>query len=160
MSDEDNTRLMPSNDLDLNLMLTDSLWGSNLISKDLKDKLTRYYLSKDEKGQPKITMESYWGLLNFYTRDMRLANLSKWDGELQYCRYYIDLANDYLQSGMIKPFLISLSRAVSVMETSQSKDGFFRKISNTLRQEHYNQNLEPPKKGFFGGKKSNEGGLG
>jgi len=86
---------------------------------------------------------------------MRLGNLSSFDNELQTCRYFIDLANDLLNVDMIEPFLIALSRAATILETSQSKSGFLRKAMNTLRQESSHQNLEPPKKKFFGGKQDN-----
>lgn len=160
-------RNLPTSELDLNFMLTNSVWGRPEINKELKDRLMKFYVSRDEagniltdeEGKIKVDKSSLWGLLGFYTRDLRLANLSVWDNELQTCRYMIDLANDYLSENMIEPFIIALSRAVNIMETSQSKGGFLRKQMNTLTQKHINQNLEPPKKGFFGGgKKEGQGG--
>ena len=47
--DEEN-RNLPQNDLDFNLMLTDSVWGKKEIGKELKDKLNKIYLDRDEKG--------------------------------------------------------------------------------------------------------------
>lgn len=166
MSEEQ--RSLPTNELDLSLMLTNGVWGRAEVSGELKERLMKYYSSRDEAGniltdehgRVKVTKASLWGLLGFYTRDMRLANLSIWDGEMRTCRYMIDLANDYLASDMIEPFMISLSRAVNIMETSQSKNGFLRRQMNTLTQKHISQNLEPPKKGFFGGgKKEQNGGV-
>lgn len=147
------SRSLPTSELDLNLMLTNSVWGRTEVSQELKDRLMKHYATLNEHGEEVITKASLWGLLGFYTRDMRLGNLSAATNELQYCRYMIDLAGDYLQVDMIDPFLICLSRAATLLETSQSKGGFLRKTMNTLRQESVNQNLEPPKKGFFGGKK-------
>lgn len=158
MTEEQKIRTVPNSELDLNLMLTDSVWGKQDVSKELKDKLMRYYSEEQSDGSKKITKESLWGLLGFYTRDMRLGNLS--DMELKYCQFYIDLANDLLEEDFIKPFLIALSRAATVLELSQSKNGFLRVKQNTLRQETVHQEIEPPKRGFFGGaKKSNEGGM-
>lgn len=160
MADEyiDN-RSLPTSDLDLNLMLTDSVWGRKEVSQELKDKLNKYYVETAADGQQTFSKSSLWGLLGFFTRDMRLGNLSAFDNELQTCRYHIDLANDMLNVDMIEPFLVSLSRAASILETSQSKSGFLRRMMNTLRQEHVQQQLEPPKKGFFGGnKEQNRGG--
>lgn len=134
-------------------MLTDSVWGRKEVSEELKEKLNKFYLERDEEGNASIRKSSLWGLLGFYTRDMRLGNLSKFDNELYTCRYMIDLANDLLSVDMIEPFLISLSRAATILETSQSKGGFLRGMMNTLRQEHIKQEIEPQKKGFFGGKK-------
>jgi len=157
MSDNDYVRSLPASELDLNLMLTDSVWGKNEVSQELRDRLNRYYREIDEDGNEKIIKSSLWGLLGFFTRDMRLGNLSAFNNELETCRYHIDLANDLLTVEMIEPFLISLSRTANILETSQSKGGFLRKINNTLRQEHYKQEMEPPKKKFFGGKKHEEG---
>jgi len=157
--EEDNVRPMPGSELDLNLMLTDSVWGrTDVISKELKDKLGRYFHErdpqgealKDENGNYIITKSSLWGLLGFFTRDMRLANLSRMDNELEVCRYMINLAGDFLQIDMIEPFLISLSRAATIMETSQSKGGFLRKMSNTLIQKSSSESIEPQKKTLFG----------
>lgn len=161
MAEGEHYRQLPQNDLDLNLMLTDSVWGKSEVPQELKDKLSQFFLEKDKDGNNVVTKGSLWGLLGFYTRDMRLANLSNWDGELARCRYMIDLANDLLTLDQIEPFLIALSRAATILETSQSKGGFLRKMNNTLRQEHKYQNMEPPKKGFFGGKKdnNNNGGM-
>lgn len=150
---EDQFRQLPASDLDFNLMMTDSVWGRHEVNKDLKEKLEKYYLETGQDGQQYVTKKSMWGLLGFYTRDIRLGNLSEWNGELDACRYYLDLANDLLLVDMIEPFLIALSRAATILETSQSKRGFLRKLMNTLRQEHIKQELEPPKKSMFGGKK-------
>lgn len=158
VSDDNIKRPLPATDLDLNLMLTNSVWGSTEVPQELKDKLSRYYKSEEEDGSVTITKSSLWGLLGFFTRDMRLGNLSSFDNELQTCRYHIDLANDLLSVDMIEPFLVALSRSASILETSQSKNGFLRRMMNTLRQEHIQQQLEPPKKKFFGGQKSDSGG--
>lgn len=143
-------RVTPRSELDLNLLITDSVWGSPHISSSLKDKLEKYYASRNEKGQTVITSENLWELLGFYTRDLRLANLSTVRGELQYCQYYLDLANDFLQAGYIEPFLICISRVATITELSQSKGGFLRRGMNTLRHENVNQELEPKKKTLFG----------
>ena len=151
------SRPLPTNDLDLNLMLTNSVWGSKEVPQELKDKLSRFISSREIDGSTKITKASLWGLLGFFTRDMRLGNLSSFDNELQTCRYHIDLANDLLSVDMVEPFLIALSRSASILETSQSKGGFLRRMMNTLRQEHIQQQLEPPKKKIFGGKNQDGG---
>ena len=165
MGDSDG-RQMPTSELDLNLMITDSVWGRENVPQELKNRLAKYHAIRDEKGnqlyndkgQPLVDMASLWGLLGHYTRDMRLANLDSWGNELTLCRYMIDLATDYLTEGMIEPYITALSRAVTILETSQSKGGFLRKQMNTLTQVHKNQNLEPPKRGIFGvGGKTQEG---
>lgn len=150
-------RTLPQNDLDLALMTTDSVWGKSEVPLELRNRLAKYYES-GEDGNKKITMESLWGLLGFYTRDMRLANLSSWNGEFTYCQYFLDLAGDYLQANMVEPFMICLSRVATVLELSQSKGGFLRRKMNTFTQESIHREDEPPKKSLFGTGKKQDGG--
>ena len=151
-------RVLPFSELDLTLMTTNSLWGQHEVSPGLKSKLSKVTAYKSEDGKTEYSEESLWDLLGFYTRDMRLANLSSFDGELKYCRYFLDLANDFLQAGMVEPFLICISRVATVLETSQSKGGFLRRRINTFTAENINQDKEPPKKNLFGVGKKQEGG--
>ncbi len=151
MSQEENTRILPLNELDFNLMTTDSVWGKAEVPEELKARLEKYFKKLHPDGETEVTSESLWGLLGFYTRDMRLANLNPLMGEVAYCQYFLDLANDLLQAGMIEPFLISLSRVATMLELSQSKSGFLRRKMNTFTQERIDKN-EPPKKSLFGGK--------
>lgn len=167
-------RQIPQNDLDLNLMTINTEWGSDNIPKELLDKLTQYNykfirdenskLIKDrngnpmlmvkEDGEPIIDKSGLWQLLGFYTRDMRLGNLTK--QEMIYCQYYIDLANDDLRVNYIEAFLICLSRAITVLETSQSKKGFLRQVMQTLFEHKTSINSEPKKRNIFGmGKEAN-----
>lgn len=133
-------RVMPQNELDFYLLTTNSLWGQQEIKARLDD-------TEDDEAQ--------WNQLAIYSRDLRLANLSTWDGELNYCRYYMDLANDLLQAGMNKPFSISLARVATVLETSQSKSGFLRRRMGTVTSE-YKEEIEPPKRSLFGMNKQGE----
>lgn len=144
-------RTSPTNELDLSLMTTDSVWGKPEVSQELKTRLNRQFLANNEEGKEETVIESLWGLLGFYTRDMRLANLSQFNGEVEYCRIYLDLANDLLQNGNTEPFIIALSRVATMLELSQSKNGFLRKNINTFRQETMTGELEPKKKSLFGG---------
>lgn len=148
-------RVVPSSDLDFNLITTDAVWGSPYISKELQDKLGSEFVKEDENGKKVIDRSSLWGLLGFYTRDMRLANLSYWTGEINYCQHYLDLANDFLQNDMIRPFLISLSRVATVLELSQSKGGFLRRRMHTFTSESITEQ-EPKKTGIFGGQKRSQ----
>lgn len=161
--DDDNQsiqrRYVPRTELDFNLMTTDAVWGKSEINDDLKNKLSKFFAYEVEKRdeetgetikQQQITTESLWGLLGYYTRDIRLANLSVLSGELEYCRYFLNLAGDYLKDGLIEPFLICLSRVADVTESSQAKNGFLRRRMHTFTQEMHSKDGEPPKKTFFG----------
>ena len=173
MSEEqqNNLRTVPQSSIDLNFMLTDSVWGRNEVPQGLKDKLNKTTLQRDDKGDiifikdkdgnfiPVGTTASLWENLSIFTRDMRLGNLSEWDNELLTVRYMINLASDLLAVNMIEPFTVAISQSATILETSQSKKGFLRRGMNTLRQEHIQQNLDPPKKSLFGGAKQDKGGL-
>lgn len=143
-------RIMPQSGLDFNMMLTDTMWGSSFVGSKLKEKIRQ----RIRNGENDFDKEAAWELLSFYTRDLRLSNLSSLTGELNYCQYYIDLAGDFLREGYPEAFATSLARAATLLELSQSKGGFLRKRQNTLTQEQLQGELEPQKKRLlFGGRK-------
>ncbi len=160
MEDEENNyvRELPHNNLDFNLMLTDTLWSSNLVNPELKDILTTKYALVDEQGNtltddsgnPLIRKEALWATYGYYTRDIRLGNLDPKNREDIYCREYIDFAGDCLRIECYRGFIIALSRAITVLEISQSKSGFLRKRNNTYTQENKNETIEPKKKSLLG----------
>ena len=143
-------RPLPQSELDLNLMLTNTMWGNPELSETIKQKLNKGRIIKDEQGNAYVDKQDLWGLLGFYSRDLRLANLSSFNGELEYCKYHLNLANDFLHCDFVEPFLICLSRVATVLELSQSKGGFLRRRQNTFTTEQMQQNLEPPKKNIWG----------
>lgn len=158
MSDNngEHKRVIPLTELDLQMQMVEPEWGKTGISRELRSQLQQYAI--DDDGQV-FDEGSLWGLLGYYTRDIRLGNLSYAMGEMKYCRYYLDLAGDLLSAKMYKAFLVSLQRAVTIIELSQSKGGFLRRRQNTITSESYNrQETEPPKKGFFSGKKNKNQG--
>lgn len=150
---EGDIRVIPTNDLDLQLQVTNPQWGSGSdIAPELKIKLSQIEYELDENGKIKegALEEKLWGLLSFYTRDIRLGNLSSMDGELKYTRYYLDLAGDCLREGYINTFMTALSRAITILETSQSKGGFLRKLFSTIIQHKTNEEIETKKTGLLG----------
>jgi len=149
-------REVPHSDIDLQMQMTNPEWGHK-VPQELKDKLTKIkgYSPSDDGKSYTVIKEELWGLLSFYTRDVRLGNLNVFLGETEYCRYYLDLASDLLREDYIDPFLTCLSRVVSVLELSQSRGGFLRRQNNTIRQEHSREEKEPKKRNLFGGSKNN-----
>lgn len=152
-------RVVPLNDLDMSYLTTNSVWGKGEVGDELRNKLSKLEFVKDEHGEilrdkegnpMAVYKDSLWGLLAFYTRDMRLANLSQWNGEVEYCQYHIDLAGDLLQSDMYGAFLVALARAATILELSQSKGGFLRRKQNTFTSEHITKDEGPQKKSLFG----------
>ena len=93
MTDENNSpryrRPLPTIELDLNLMLTNTMWGNPEISEIIKSKLTKGRIITDNQGNSYIDKADLWGLMGFYTRDLRLANLSTFNGELEFCKYHL-----------------------------------------------------------------------
>jgi len=145
-------RDVPHNEMDLQMQLTNPKWGHE-VPEELKEKLSAIKgYAKTENGEYVEVKDQLWGLLSFYTRDVRLGNLSTMWGEVEYCRYYLDLANDLLRENYVQSFLTCLSRVATVLELSQSKGGFLRKLINTIRQEHLREEREPKKRNIFGGK--------
>lgn len=146
-------RIMPQSGLDFNMMLTDTMWGSPQISVQLKEKVRQReerlrMIEQLQRGEmPKESEKAAaWELLSFYTRDFRLANLNGLTGEIQYCQHYIDLAGDLLRDGYMEAFATSLARAATLLELSQSRNGFLRRRQNTLTTEQLQGELEPAKK--------------
>jgi len=146
-------RTTPQSELDLTMMMTDPKWGIDA-SPELKEKLTKIigYVETTE-NKLEAVQEELWGLLSMYTRDVRLGNLSQFYGEVSYVQYYLDLAGDCLREGYLGAFMKSLSMAITVLEVSQSRGGFLRKRNNTVTQEQYKEEREPPKQTLFGNKK-------
>ena len=147
---EEQSRQVPVSQLDMGMLLTDPVWGSSHVSEELRERLTKIYYKNRGKGESDETVEmSLWGLLGSYTRDMRLGNIS--NDELSYCQYHIDLANHFLQEGHVKPFLIALAYSATMLELSQSKRGFLRKLFNTFTERRENITEEPKKRRLAGG---------
>jgi len=147
-------RFYPQSDIDLQLLLTDSLWGSGeLVNLDL---VLRKYKAKvvEAEGKKKIVLteqENLWKLLEFFTRDLRLGNLDK--HELFLVRYDLELATDLLSLGCYRSFITCLSRVAGVLETSQSKGGFLRRIIQSIfRHEtrEVTETQEGVRRGFLG----------
>lgn len=135
----------PISDIDMQYRTIDPTWGKTDVPQELRDKLSYIVKMRGENGGEKYLEESLWGLLGYYSRDMRMANLSKNNNEFGYCQYYLDLAGDCLREGYLESFLTALSRVITVLELSQSKEGFFRKMSNTFRSEQTLETTEHKK---------------
>jgi hypothetical protein len=133
-------------------MLTDTVWKD--LSPALKERLTKHFIVTNADGSHSVTKEDMSSLLGFYTRDLRLGNLSKMGNEVDFCDYMLNLANDFLKEGFIDPFLICLSRVASRLELSQSRGGFLRKRHGTFSTETVTDTREPAKRTLMGTKKN------
>jgi hypothetical protein len=155
---EEQSRTLPENALDYNMMMIESVWGRAQVPPELASKLqkiTGVYVDKenkimvDENGNPETIKEDLWATLGFYTRDMRLSNLD--NAKYNYCVHYTDLGADFLRVDQIEPFLICLSRVATVCELSQSKNGFLRNRQGTISYEN-KLTGDPAKRSLLTGK--------
>lgn len=145
-------RSVPISELDYQYRTTEPNWGKNDVPYELRLKLAQMVKVTDENGISTEEAESLWGLLGYYTRDLRLANLSEWNNEMDYCIFYLDFAGDCLREDYKESFLTALPRLITIMELSQSKGGFFRKLLNTFRSEQSIETIEPKKSALSWGK--------
>jgi len=161
-----NPRSLPINELDLQMQLTNSEWGETPKSEALGSMTHDFsitygsgtkILKKDGKLitlNNDITVYSRqgaWGLLAYLTKDMRLANLT--GSEVKQCNHLLNLAGDCLKEGYVNSFAAAIKRVAHILEISQSRNGFLRKLLNTIRREDIRSDLNPPKSKMFGSKK-------
>jgi len=141
---------VPESNLELSMLYTNPVWGSdketNQAFRNKTTKVTKFINSKTGEVI-KTTEDKLWEQLNFFTRDLRLGNLSS--SEINSCKYFLDLASDFLKERYLDAFIICLSRVASTIEISQSKGGFLRKRLNTHTKEERSQIDIPKKNGLF-----------
>jgi len=140
--------LNPENAIEFNTQLIQTDWGkSDKIPQEFIERISNKYRVQGENGEEIILKDGFWELLGFYTKDMRLGNLDNYDYKM--CIYYLNIANECLKLNYFDAFSICLSSVATILELSQSKGGFFRKRSKTMRMETSIQSS--PKTKRFGG---------
>lgn len=149
-------RFIPQNSLDVEFQTINSMWGTLEVNPQFIAKLNKMWEYHTGKTKQQYNMEDLWSLLSFYTRDLRLANLSS--QELAYCEYWLNLAADTLMMGFVEPFLMMLARVASKTELTQAKGGFLRRRQGTITSENYSETREAPKKSWLGINKNNQYG--
>ena len=138
----------PSNEIDLQVMTTIPHISSDEVSDSLKSKFKVY--AKTDKGDY-VEIKDYWGVMNTFVSDLRLGNLDK--TELFYVRYILDLYGDtttLMPDEFNRASILLLERVFSVTETSQSKQGFLRRLFNTIFQHQSVKDESPNKRSWFG----------
>lgn len=143
----------PSNELDLQVKTTEPHISSEYMSDNIKNKFRKLFF---EKGVWYVDKD-YFTNIEIYTQDMRLGNVDKL--ELAYMRHYNNLCLDILTlmpDDFNRSAFLCLHRSVDCSETSHSKNGWFRKLMNSIFQ-HQNIKEETPKKSsWFGFGKNKE----
>lgn len=103
-----------------------------------------------------VEKQAMWELLQLYRQDLRLGNIKR--EQLPYCEHHINLCSDLIMEGYPQAAMVCLSRAASVLELSQSIDGFLRgKHVSIVSEQSIKQTESQPKRGIFGFGKKKEG---
>jgi hypothetical protein len=194
MSEEQNQRFIPVNELDAGMRTLETSWGKEatnelynalkgitsfvvvinpegkvitnedgenlvfLINNKSQLVNTKGEVITNDQDKPVLidAKESSWGLLSYYNKDLRLGYLHSGkineSNEVEYCQHYIDIAGDCLRLGYHKSFVTALTRAITRIELSQSRDGNLRKDMITIKQDISQSINKPKKKGLLGGK--------
>jgi len=153
------TQPKPSNQVDLQSLTTFPHISSEYMSDRIRNKFREFDYVRDEKG--KVVKDAngelvvrlirdWWANMEIFTQDFRLGNLNKDEGF--YVRHHIDLCSDILTvlpESFHKPALLLLERSICVVETSQSKNGFLRRMFNTFFQNSTSKDDSPAKRSFF-----------
>jgi len=145
----------PYNDLELQFMLTQPAWGREY-TEDLYEavKISLSDAKVGDDGSLVVNEKPLWGILSYYTRDIRLGNLSSISGEFEYCQFWLDFAGICLRTNNIQSFLTSLTRVITLLELSQSKGGFLRRRQGTITTEkHETSQNNSSQRSLLGGHK-------
>ena len=132
---------------------TETVWYSQNIDKDLQKDLTqkRFILGsegeilKDLQGNPLVTTEDFSNKLKIQTRDNRLSNLDA-VGYFE-CRWFDGFASDvHLLGNLPRSTMYCLMQKDSILNLSHSKKGWFRKMMNSIFQNHTVRDSDETKK--------------
>jgi hypothetical protein len=124
---------------------------NQLVNKDGK-------VITNDKEQPVEVdaKESSWGLLSYYSKDLRLGylndNITKGSNEVEIANFYLNIAGDCLRLNYPKSFETALRRVITLIELSQSRNGNLRRDMITIKQDISQSINKPKKKGILGGK--------
>jgi hypothetical protein len=141
---------VPENNIELSMLYTNPVWGSDQeINDSFRDRTTKtVQFVNSETGQVvRTTEDKLWEQLQFFTRDLRLGNLTS--AEMRSCEYYLNFASDTLKEKYVDAFIVALSKVATMIELSQSRGGFLRKRLNTFTKENRESFEAPKKNGLF-----------
>lgn len=148
--DIERRRTVPQSDIDLQMQLTEPNWSRD-ITKTMRMRLNKEVgLDDDNKVKYKDLIE----MLDIMKRDLRLGNLKQ--AEVDKCQEGINLALDCLDHGYTESSILLIGRVAAIIDTSQSRKGFLRKLFGTATIRRENIEFEPRKRGLFGGTKKEE----
>lgn len=135
--------------------------GENLIflinnKNQLVNKEGKVITNDKEQPVEVDAKESSWGLLSYYSKDLRLGYLNdqitKGSNEVEIANFYLNIAGDCLRLGYPKAFETALRRVITLIELSQSRNGNLRRDMITIKQDISQSINKPKKKGILGGK--------
>jgi len=135
------SQLVPTTGVEFQTLTTQPAWGDEDVEVTPKH--------ETKTGETEIL---YWKVLSMFTRDWRLGNIKLKTHDLNWIWHQIQAAGQVrlLRNGKFeREFVSMLLPVISMMETSQSIDGFFRKNFQTVKQEQkYSE--EQKRRGLFG----------
>jgi len=147
-------RPVPMNDTHFNTLGMIPTYSNLEEAPALHFKTTKSYpLYVEEEGKIVTRLVELSSLQNLqmFKQDIRLGNLTT--EEIQAVVYRLDLAYDCLNENLPEAGILIFERAISIIETSHSRKGWYRRLLGTIRTES-SVKYDEPKKGFFGGKKN------
>lgn len=161
---------MPGTDLDFQAMMLHSRWGSPELNPELKNILKHTRKIKMLKGSilineknEKIVLEEdtliptdqfLWNELGMFTTDFRLGKLDKKD--YKEAKYWAKLAFDCLHLRMYRAFTVAMSRLATLLELSQSVDGYLRELMGKRHNVEEKREIQESPNVLFA--KKNKGG--
>lgn len=138
-------------DLELKEKTTNPAWGRE-VTNELNNLLVQNKFIVNEEGKITLEKQKLWGLLSYLTRDLRLGNLEGQD--YREAKYWLDVAGTAINQGLPRLFVASLSKCAGIIELSQSKKGFFRKLMKSYITETKTSHSETSKNKLLGGAKA------
>lgn len=140
-------RHIPESPLDASWQMTNPAWGRSEVPKFLRDRLSKakegtFFDADGNAYAP--NREGMWEMLGFFTRDLRLGYLT--GPEAREAREWLEIASTCIAEDLPESFFLSLSKVISMVEISQSRNGNLRRTQKTNRQEQSVSYEEPPKR--------------
>lgn len=157
---EENVRVVPTSDLDFQMLTTEPQWGKDDIHEDIKSRaiLKTNWVNEKTGEVVRSDVLNQWAIGSISTRDVRLGNLDRWNGEFEVAQFHQNFAMDCLRAFMEDddsghtcgaPWVAS-NYVENIIELSHSKQGFFRKLMNSFETTSRYIDMGPPKKNMLG----------
>lgn len=124
--------IVPATSVEFQTLTTEPAYGdTDEVDMDVNN-------NKDKNGgKIELPEPDYWKLMSFYTRDLRLGNISHKVYDVEYLEDMLGLTQSLLnvRGGRFKQLsFLALNRVASALEISHNVGGFFRKNAQSIHQ--------------------------